>query len=166
MDFSKFDNRAAAEAGVRHELVDPDTGEAITNDEGKPCAVIVRGVASRTVQAAIRARQKARVKKADGKKAEDRIMEDVHDEMCDAAAPLIVSFENVDRDGKPCVAPDDVEWFLDLTFPIMGLVEDEDGEPVLVNGEPKFEMKNNPFSKQITEVASKMQAAAGNVKAR
>lgn len=166
MDFSKFDNRAAAETGIRLELVDPDTGEPITNDKGKPCAVTVRGVASRTVQAAIRARQKARVKKADGKKPDDRIMEDVHDEMCDAAAPLIVSFENIERDGKACVVPDDVEWFLDLTFPIMGLVEDEDGDPVLVNGEPKFEMKNNPFAKQITEAASKMRAASGNVKAR
>jgi hypothetical protein len=168
MDFSRFDNRGPAETGQRLELKDPSVrdGEPLL-DGKKNCAVIVRGSTARSVQMEMRKRQKAKMTASKNSKAEEaRVMEDVHSDLCEAAAPLIVGFENVERDGRPLTAEsDDIKWFLDLTFPIMGVKEDEDGEPILNgDGQVQFQMRNNPFAKQITDFSSEMALNLGNGK--
>lgn len=168
MDFSVFDNRGPAEAGQRLELVDPTVrdGEPLLSGK-KPCVVIVRGSTARSVQEQSRARLKQKMAKGKKDEIDARVMEDVHSELCDTAFPLIVGFENIERDGKPLTTdPADVRWFLDLTFPIMGIKKDDDGEPLLASdGTPRFEMRNNPFAKQITEFSADQAAALGNGKA-
>ena len=81
MDFNQFNTRAHAEAGTPMQIVDPWTGEPMM-DGDKPCRVIVRGTASKSVQAAMRAKAKAAMmsKKAKGDDADEeaRVMEDVH----------------------------------------------------------------------------------------
>jgi hypothetical protein len=187
MDFNKFDSRAIAETGSPMQIVDEWTGEKMM-DGDKPCRVILRGTASASMQAKMRAVQKAAMmsKKTKGKDAEDeaRVMEDIHNQMVDAAAPFIMGFENVNNGDMPATA-DDAKWFLNLTFPEMGVKEDEDGNPVTQkafkqdeNGEymfhksgapvmedvPVYEMKNNPFAKQCSEFASKQANRLGNAK--
>ena len=54
-------------------------------------------------------------------------------------------------------------WFLDLTFPEMGVKEDGEGNAITdKDGNPQFEMKNNPFAKQIGEFAGKQANRLGN----
>lgn len=165
MDFNSFDSRSRAETGAPMQIVDPITGEPIM-DGDKPCRVIVRGVASKSMQAKMREKQKAAMAKKpkDGGGDEARVMEDVHQQLCEGAAPFIVGFENVERDGNPATL-DDVEWFLDLSFPEMGVKEDKDGNAVKdSDGNPIFEMKNTPFAKQIGEFAGKQANFLGNAK--
>jgi hypothetical protein len=167
MDFSKFDSRAIAEAGSPMQILDVWTNEPMM-DGDKPCRVILRGTASASMQAKMRAAQKAAMmsKKSKGKDAEDdaRVMEDVHNQMVEAAAPFIMGFENVNKGDKPATVAD-AAWFLGLSFPDMGVKEDDDGNPVLnKDGEATYEMKNNPFSKQCSEFASKQANRLGNGK--
>lgn len=168
MKFDNFDMRGAAETGQWLTLKQPNVpdGDPITSGKDRPCRVLVRGVASRTVQDQMRARQKARMTAMKGKKAEDeaRVMEDIHDDMVEAALPLIVGFENIERGDKPLTAgADDVRWFLDLTFPVMGAKRDEKDDIVLSDkGDPVFEFKNNPFAKQVSEFAAEQMGALGN----
>lgn len=165
MDFNKFNTRAIAETGTPMQIVDPWTGEAMM-DGDKPCRVIVRGTASKSMQAKMRAKLKASImsKKAKGDDAEEeaRVMEDVHNQLCETAAPFIVGFENV-MNGDKLATAEDAEWFLDLTFPEMGVKLDKEGNTVLdKDGSPVFEMTNNPFSKQIGEFAGKQANRLGN----
>jgi hypothetical protein len=187
MDFNKFDSQAIAEAGTAMQILDEWTNEPMM-DGDKPCKVILRGTASASMQAKMRAAQKAAMmsKKAKGKDDEDeaRVMEDVHNQMCEAAAPFIMGFENVNNGDKPATA-DDALWFLKLTFPHMGIKEDENGNFVtqkafkqdetgeymlhksgapVMDDDPVYEMKNNPFAKQCSEFASKQANRLGNVK--
>ena len=165
MDFSKFDSRAQAEIGTPMQIMDPWTGEPMM-DGDKPCRVIVRGTASKSMQAKMREKQKLAMAKKKPKDGDDdaRVMEDVHNQLCEGAAPFIVGFENVAKGDKPATAMD-AEWFLDLTFPEMGVKEDEDGNPVLdKDGAAMFEMTNNPFAKQVGEFAGKQANRLGNGK--
>ena len=171
MDFSTFDTRSTAEAGTPMQIKDAFTGEPIM-DGDKPCRVLVRGVASKTAQAEMRERQRAAMTAEPETDADDtRVMEDAHNDLCGAAAPFIIGFENVDRGDRPCEAtPDDIEWFLDLTFPEMG-PKTEDGKPVFEDDfdeggkpirRPVYELKNNPFAKQVSDHASSMRELLGN----
>jgi hypothetical protein len=169
MDFNKFDSRAKAEAGSPMQIVDAWTGVDLM-DGDKPCEVILKGTASASMQAKMRAVQKAammskKAKSKDGDADEEaRVMEDVHNQLCEAAAPFIVGFNNVNKGDKPATA-DDAMWFLNLTFPEMGVKEDADGNTVLnKDGDPVFEMSNNPFAKQCSEFASKQANRLGNGK--
>ena len=169
MDFNaNYNSREAAETGTPMQIVDPWSGEPVM-DGDKPCRVIVRGTASRSMQAKMRAKAKAAMmsKKAKGDNADDdeaRVMEDVHMQLCEGAAPFIVGFENVNNGDRPATA-DDAIWFLNLTFPEMGVKEDEDGEAVLnKDGDPVYAMLNNPFAKQCSEYASKQANRLGNDK--
>lgn len=167
MDFNKFDSRAKAEAGSPMHIMDPWTGEPMM-DGDKPCRVILRGTASASMQAKMRAAQKSAMmsKKAKGKDEDDeaRVMEDIHNQLCEAAAPFILGFENVNNGDKPATA-DDAMWFLNLSFPEMGVKEDDDGAPALNGaGEPVYHMTNNPFAKQCSEFASKQANRLGNGK--
>lgn len=168
MDFTQFDNRGPAEAGQRLELVDPSVRNGETLMDGKKvCAVIVRGSTARSVQMDMRKRQKAKMTASKNSKSEEaRVLEDVHNDLCEGASPLIAGFENIERDGVPLTTdPADIKWFLDLTFPIMGVKEDEDGEPILTDdGNVQFQMLNNPFAKQIADFSSKQALTLGNGK--
>jgi len=166
MDFNaNYNSREAAETGTPMQIVDPWSGEPVM-DGDKPCRVIVRGTASRSMQAKMRAKAKAAMmsKKAKGDNTDDeaRVMEDVHNQLCEGAAPFIFGFENVMNGDKPATA-EDAMWFLDLTFPEMGVKENADGEQVTdKDGSPVFEMKNNPFAKQIGEFAGTQANRMGN----
>jgi hypothetical protein len=180
MDFNKFDSRAKAEAGSPMQILDQWTDEPMM-DGDKPCLVILRGTASASMQAKMRASQKAAMmsKKDKSKNADEeaRVMEDVHMQLCEAAAPFILGFENVNNGDRPANA-DDAMWFLNLTFPEMGVKEDENGDPVTKTSkvtdpktgevveveEPVWEMANNPFAKQCSEFASKQANRLGNGK--
>lgn len=164
MDFNKFDSRKNAEIGAPMDLLDPWTNEPMMSD-GEPCRVIVRGTASKTMQAQMRAKQKAAMaSRKKGKDDEAHVMEDIHNQLCESAAPFIVGFENVMNGDKPATA-DDAAWFVDLSFPEMGTKQDSDGNGVLdKDGKPTFEMKNNPFAKQVGEFAGKQSNHLGNVK--
>ena len=167
MEISNFNTRARAEAGAPMQIKDPISKEPIMDCE-KPCQVIVRGTASISMQATMREKQKAlmakKPKKGKDEDDEVRVMEDVHQQLCEGAAPFIRGFENMERDGRPMTL-DDVEWFLDLSFPEMGIKEDEHGNPVLdKDGTPVFEMKNEPFAKQIADFAGRQANFLGNAK--
>ena len=151
------------------QIMDPDTREPI---EG--AFVLVRGVASPTIQAAQRQRALERMKAHKSGKAEtpDRVMEDSHNDLVDAALPFIAGLEGVEYDGRK-LSVDDAREFLDWTFPDMGVVKDDDGatveievkddkgNPVMV---PKFELKNLPFSKQIADFAGEQANFLGNAR--
>lgn len=172
MDFnSNYNSREAAEVGSPMQILDPWTGEPIM-DGDKPCRVIVRGTASKSMQAKMRAKAKAAMAsrkakgKSDGDDDEARVMEDVHNQLCEAAAPFVVGFENVSNGTKPATA-EDAAWFLDLSFPEMGVKTDDEGDPVLdKDGAPVFEMTNNPFAKQISDFAGKQANRLGNGRKR
>ena len=159
MDFSKFDSRAQAEVGSPMQIMDEWTGEPMM-DGDKPCMVIVRGASSPTMQAKMRAAQKAALmsKKAKGKdeEAAPLVMEDTHNQLCESAAGFIMGFENVSRGDVPATA-DDAMWFLNLTFPVMGLKERDDDVQ-------EFEMKNTPFAIQVANHASGQAKQLGNSK--
>ena len=164
MDFNKFDSRALAEVGTPMQIMDPWSGEPMM-DGDKPCRVIVRGSASKTMQSLMRSKQRdamAAHKKGKGDD-EARVMEDVHNQLCEGAVPFVVGFENVSNGDVPATAAD-AAWFFDLSFPEMGVKEDEDGDPIMEDGTPVFEMKNNPFAKQVGEFAGKQSNHMGNVK--
>jgi len=177
MDFSKFDSRAQAEIGTPMQILDQWTSEPMM-DGDKPCRVIVRGTASKTMQGRMRDKQRAAMsRKGKDKDEEARVMEDVHNQLCESAAPFIVGFENVSRGDRPATA-EDAEWFLDLSFPEMGIKMDDNGDPVTKRvkvtdektgktsevDEPVFEMTNNPFAKQVGEFAGKQANRLGNGK--
>ncbi|MGB0854239.1 MAG: hypothetical protein ACPGSI_13180 [Pikeienuella sp.] len=170
MDFNKFDSRAQAENGTPMHILDPWSGEPMMDDD-KPCRVIVRGTASKSMQNKMRAKakaalmsRKAKKKNGDEDDEEARVMEDIHLQLCEGAAPFIVGFENVHNGDRPATA-DDAEWFLDMNFPEMDTKKDENGETVLdKDGNPVFEMSNNPFSKQVGDFAGKQANRLGNAK--
>jgi len=155
MDFKGLNNRARAEAGARMQILDPDTRQPI---EG--AFVVVRGVASPTIQTAQRARaqERMRARKSGAADSADRVMEDAHNEMMDAAMPFIAELIGVEYDGRK-LTDTDAREFLNWSFPDMGVVKDADGEPVMVETKggtvmvPKFELKNLPFAKQVADFA-------------
>lgn len=160
MDFNQFDSRSQAETGTPMQIVDQWSGKPMM-DGDKPCRVIVRGTASKTVQASMREKQRAALL-VEGK-TEIQVMEDIHNQLCEASAPFIAGFENVKNGEKPATAAD-AEWFLNLTFPEMGDTT-KDGEPVLDDeGKPVSGMINNPFSKQIGEHVADQRRILGNAK--
>lgn len=172
MDFSTYNSCANAEAGAPMEIKDPYTGEVIKKD-GEAARVFVRGVASKTMQDIMREKQKAAMM-AEKSENEVRVMDDIHNQLCEAAAPFVVGFENVDFEGKALTgSPKDVMTFLKLTFPDMGQKLDDQGNPIFEDGfdedgkptkTPAMEMKNNPFAKQVSDFASRQQNFMGNAK--
>jgi len=123
----------------------------------------VRGIASPTIQAAQRKAQLERMKARKNGKVEttDRVMEDAHNELVDAAIPFIAGFEGVEA-GERRLTVDDAREFLDWTFPAMGVVTDANGDPVEIEtkdskGEtvkvPKYELVNYPFAQQVAVFA-------------
>ena len=169
MDFNQqFNSRAKAESGTLMDLVDPWTGDPVFAEDGTPCRVLVRGTASPTMQSLMRDKQRAAMAahKKGSKEDEARVMEDVHIQLCDGAAPFIMGFENVSN-GKTPATVDDAGWFLDLTFPEMGVKKDEDGNDATdKDGNPVFEMVNQPFAKQVADFAGKQANRMGNATGR
>ena len=134
MDFSKLDSRSAAETGRKVHILDQQTGEPIY-DGDTACCFFIRGNSSRSVQAAIKAEQTAKMMasrkqepvdpKAPRKPKpvdEDKTFEDIHQDLVTAAARLITGFSGVQRAGDDGALRDlttsaaDVKWFLDLNF--------------------------------------------------
>ena len=126
MDFNAFNSRGAAEAGADMTILHPVTGEPIMHGD-QHCAVIVRGTESPTAQATLAALRKARMaeKKDDDAEAE-KTMADLHDELVEAAVPLILGFKHVSL-GDRELTKDDAREFLNLNMVLLDL--NEDGKP-------------------------------------
>lgn len=181
MNFGKYDSRTKAENGARMVVKDPFSGEDVVDDKGDPCCVVVRGVASPTVQKQQRDKRRALLEKQKKKNedtdAEARVLEDLHESLCDSAAPYIIEFVNIHHaDGHSLDAanPDDIAWFLNLTFPEMQVKRDEDGDPIYrdvfdeVTGRNErvldYDLVNKTFAAQIGEFAGKQSNFLGNEK--
>lgn len=135
MDFAKFDSRTAAETPIKMPILQQATGEPIM-DGKKQCYVLVRGTASRSAQAAIRAEEAARMKKAKGKKADDDVL-DIQKSLAESAARFIAGFENVQRKDPETgelrdltASPEDCAWFLDLNMVSMPHLMRGDGSDI------------------------------------
>lgn len=121
MDFMKrYDARSAAEAVTEYQILDQETGDPISNGE-KPCIVLLRGSAARSVQSAIREEEIAKMQAAKkGAKPDPQALEDLHRSTIKSAMRLIVGFKNMQTrgaDGKlRDLTIEDAEAFLDLTF--------------------------------------------------
>lgn len=101
MDFSNLNTRAPAEVGAFCHFRHPATGRQMM-DDGKPVGAMVRGLESKSVTDAVKASSKA------GLTGEDAGMT--------MAAALIISFVNVERDGKPLPATEEgIRWLFDLS---------------------------------------------------
>lgn len=126
MDFSKLDSRSAGETAREYHILSQQTGEPITGESG-PCIVLIKGATSRSVQAALKAENAARVKdakaaKAKGEADDGQSFEDMHAGIVKGAARLIAGFRGIqrpDEDGKLrdlTGSEADIMWFLDLNF--------------------------------------------------
>lgn len=123
MDFSKFDSRTAAETAREYHIRAQQTGEPISGEDG-PCIVLIKGASSRSLQAALKAENAARVKAAKDAKVKDddgQSISDMHSGTVKAAARLITGFRGIQRpDGDGLrdltASEDDVAWFLDLNL--------------------------------------------------
>ncbi|WP_339109268.1 hypothetical protein [Thioclava sp. GXIMD4216] len=150
MDFTKFDSRSAADTPARLHLKDPANGEPLFADAGrtKPCIVLVRGTESRSVQAALRALQRAKLKDKPKKDEEVRSLEDLHGQMVDSAVPLVTGFENIARgEAALTTSEDDLRWFLNLQ-----MLNGQEGE--------------KSFVEQVLAFASTRESYLGNANAR
>ena len=123
MDFNVFDTVAAANKGqwlhlkspLDGELLysstpDPKTGELV-QDMTKPCRVHVSGAEGKVAQAMV-AEERARL--LSGEKA-DSSDPTGQARVVSEAAQLINDMENIEKDGVPAKAPDDVLWLLGLS---------------------------------------------------
>lgn len=126
MDFSQFDSRTAAETAIQYQLRQQHDGAPIF-DGDKPCVVLVKGVAARSIQAAVRAEAQARMKAQKGtkgtKEEEARAVEDIQGDLITAAARFVTGFQNIQRTDPDTgklrdltASEDDVKWFLGLNM--------------------------------------------------
>ena len=157
MDFTKRDARAAAETAQFCHLRWPETGENIM-DGDKPVGAMVLGSSARSVQAALKADNRAKLQSAKNKEDEIRALEDIQADMVKSAARLTVGFQGVQRcevDGNGDViyledgvtpkrqwaakVPDDAAWFYDLNM---------FSAPSLLSPDPK-RWQNLSFAQQV-----------------
>jgi RNA binding exosome subunit len=173
MDLSKFDSRARAEEGIFVGLKDPYTGEEITHKDGNP-GFRVRGTASRSVQS--RMAEMSRAAKEAAEKAESdeearAVMEAMHENLIDQAEKFIISGVNMEIDGKEVgTDPERIRKILDMTFPDMKVVKDENDKPVMTTAKgkdgkeveiPTFKLVNKTWAQQVIEAAEDGQAFLG-----
>ena len=142
MDLNKFDSRAAAEHGSDLQLLHSVTGEPL-EDNGLPVLVTVMGTEGRGAQAALRDINRAKMR-AKNKSVKDdpseQSLEDLHQALAIAAAPLILGFKNVTRGDRLAVAPGDVDWFLNLQ-----LINGQEGEVSFLEQVSQFATKRANF---------------------
>lgn len=161
MDISQFNQRKNAEDGLFMALKHPYTDEPL-GDGG----FVIRGVAAKSVQNRLVEMRKAAEDIAKGED-EEAVMERMHRNMIDAALKYIIRGQDLENAGKPVGdGVDDIRAVLEMTFPDMGPVEDENGDLVVVEVEvpdedgeakkvkvPKQEFKNKTFAAQVIEFA-------------
>lgn len=170
MDFQNSDSRTAAETPTRMTILKQTDGEPIL-DGKKPCVVLVKGASSRSAQAAMRADESSRMKKAKGKNSKDDMI-DLQKQLSDAASRFVTGFEGVERpdpDTKKLreltTSPEDLAWFFDLnTISLPHLMrgdgssitqnEDEDDEAFDARYESEMAKWLKPsFSQQVIDCA-------------
>ena len=161
MDFSQFDQRGRAEAGVFVQLHDPyDQNKLIADDNG-PCGFRIRGMAAQSVQQRLAAMQK-KAKKGDKEEDEAAVMERIQQSQIETAMGYIIEPVNISLAGSLLQGAEGIRRILDMTFPDMRLVKDADGNQVTmrikgVDGDwvdvPKFEMANETFATQVIKAA-------------
>ena len=116
MKFDKFNSRAGSGVARPLHLRHPATGKPLfdneadpTEDNGKPCRVMVLGVEDVDTMAQIRAIR------GDSEKTKNQV-----EYLVSVTAPLIAGFENIEReDGKGArpLTTDDAMWVLRLQAP-------------------------------------------------
>jgi hypothetical protein len=137
MDFTKRDARAAAETAQFCHLRWPETGESIM-DGDKPVGAMVLGSSARSVQAALKADNRAKLQSAKNKEDEIRALEDIQSDMVKSAARLTVGFQGVQR-GDADATAEDAAWFYDLNM---------FSAPSLLSPDPK-RWQNLSFAQQV-----------------
>lgn len=109
MHFGQYDSRGAAARGFSLQLEDPaKAGRKLFNDEGKPVCVILMGREAPEAAAHFARIQRARAKEDTSAETVALMTnEELHERMCEVAEPLIMGFENLDREpGKPATKAD------------------------------------------------------------
>ena len=114
MDFTKKDARGAAEVAQFCALRWPETGLPIMDGE-KAVGAMVLGASARSVQASLKADQRAKLQAAKDKEDEARALEDIQADLVKSAARLTTGFVGVQR-GEVDATADDAEWFYDLNM--------------------------------------------------
>ncbi|PHR93488.1 MAG: hypothetical protein COA78_32825 [Blastopirellula sp.] len=160
MELSQFNGRKRAEDGIYMRLCDPYSGEPMGDDKDAP-GFNVRGIASHTVQGRIAEMQKAAADADDGEDTE-AALERLHQNLIDSAMRYIISPVNMTNDGADVKTDDEIRAFLDMTFPVLEVVTDKDGQPAMNTVKnkdgndvqiPKFDLSNKPFAKQVIDAA-------------
>lgn len=109
MHFGQFDSRAAAARGFALHLEDPsERGRKLYDADGKPCCVILMGREAPEAAAHFARLNRERAKLDTSPEATALLSnEELHERMCEAALPLILGFENIEREeGKPATKAD------------------------------------------------------------
>ncbi|NBW14204.1 MAG: hypothetical protein EBR82_40015 [Caulobacteraceae bacterium] len=112
MELSRLDTRGAAERGRFYQFRNPATGEALWDGETAIGAVI-RGVQSRTVQAAITDLWRAQMQ--GDQDAAKRAPEDLQADMVRSAVIVTETVRGVTIEGE-ALGPDDFARFYDAQF--------------------------------------------------
>lgn len=146
MDFNKFDSRKAAANARPLHLVHPSTGAYLydQDEEGndikdKPCRLMVIGTESTAAQQAMKAARRERAKAGKAKQEDESSFAELQQQLVQAALPLIVGIENINRGDQPATL-DDVEWLLNLQ-----LLNGQDDEKSFVEQVTQFAVKRSNF---------------------
>lgn len=116
MDFTKRDARGASETAQFCRLRWPESGEYIIDEaSGEFVGAMVLGASARSVQAALREEQRAKLTSAKGKDESARALEDIQADLVQSASRVTVGFVNVQRGDSEATA-DDAAWFYDLNM--------------------------------------------------
>ena len=165
MDFSQFDSRARAEAGVFVPLCDQYGREPIngTDPEAGAPGFMVRGTASRSVQSRMAEMARAAKEAGDSEEEQRAAMEKMHADLMDSAERFIIRGVNIEIGGEPVGDNiDRIRAILDMTFPELRVVKDADGNALTTKAKgedgkeveiPRFELANLPFAKQVVDAA-------------
>ena len=149
MDFTKKDARGAAETAQFCALRWPETGKPIM-DGDKPVGAMVVGASARTVQAALKADQRAKLQSAKGED-ETRALADIQADLVKSAARLTTGFVGVQRGDKDATA-EDAEWFYDLNmFSTSSLLTPKPGQ-----------WQNQSFAQQVLSFSNDAANYLGN----
>ena len=150
MDFTKRDARAAAETAQFCHLRDQETGEYMM-DGDTPIGAFALGTSARSVQAQLKADNRAKLQDAATKEDEIKALADIQADMVKSAARLTTAFQGIHR-GEAEATAADAEWFYDLTM---------FSTAVLLKPDPKKWQKQS-YAQQVLEFANNNGKYLGN----
>lgn len=113
MDIAKLDSRAMAETAHFLQFKDPTTGKPMFDGE-TAIGAMVRGAHARTVQQALRKRQKAELT-GDVDKLDQRALEDLQSDLVKSAALVTEAIVGITMGGET-IEPENFHVVYDLNF--------------------------------------------------